>query len=79
MTQPSFSAAHTALLDRTPVPDGAVIRTADVDYELDGTALRALRDPDRRLGGAYVMNKQSTDLLGDHRPRRLIEAAYASL
>ena len=39
----------------------------------------AFADPDRRLAGAYVMNKQSTDLLGDHRPRRLIEAAYAAL
>ena len=39
----------------------------------------AFADPQRRLGGAYVMNKQSTDLLGDHRPRRLIEAAYAGL
>ncbi len=36
-------------------------------------------DPERRLAGAYVMNKQSTDLIGDARPRRLIEAAYASL
>jgi CubicO group peptidase (beta-lactamase class C family) len=39
----------------------------------------ALADPERKLAGAYVMNKQSTDLLGDRRPRRLIEAAYASL
>lgn len=39
----------------------------------------AFADPERKLGGAYVMNKQSTDLLGDHRPRRLIEAAYAGL
>ena len=39
----------------------------------------AFADPERRLGGAYVMNRQSTDLLGDKRPRRLIEAAYASL
>ena len=39
----------------------------------------AFADPQRKLAGAYVMNKQSTDLLGDHRPRRLIEAAYASL
>ena len=39
----------------------------------------AFADPERRLGGAYVMNKQSTDLLGDKRPRRLIEAAYARL
>jgi CubicO group peptidase (beta-lactamase class C family) len=36
-------------------------------------------DPDRRLGGAYVMNRQSAELIGDGRSRRLIEAAYASL
>ena len=36
-------------------------------------------DPERRLGGAYVMNKQSAQLLGDDRPRRLSEAAYAAL
>lgn len=35
-------------------------------------------DPQRRLGGAYVMNRQSTALIGDARPRRLIEAAYAA-
>ena len=34
-------------------------------------------DPERRLAGAYVMNRQSTQLLGDDRPRRLIEATYA--
>ncbi|MFL5297745.1 MAG: serine hydrolase domain-containing protein [Phenylobacterium sp.] len=39
----------------------------------------AFADPDRKLGGAYVMNRQSNDLLGDRRPRRLIEAAYAAL
>ena len=39
----------------------------------------AFADPERRLAGAYVMNKQSTDLLGDARPKRLIEAAYAAL
>ena len=33
-------------------------------------------DPERKLGGAYVMNRQSSDLLGDCRPKRLIEAAY---
>jgi CubicO group peptidase (beta-lactamase class C family) len=38
----------------------------------------AFADPERKLAGAYVMNKQSTQLLGDTRPRRLIEAAYAS-
>ncbi|UTP39524.1 beta-lactamase family protein [Phenylobacterium sp. LH3H17] len=39
----------------------------------------AFADPQTRLAGAYVMNKQSTDLLGDGRPKRLIEAAYACL
>ncbi|HEY8615239.1 serine hydrolase domain-containing protein [Phenylobacterium sp.] len=39
----------------------------------------AFADPDRRLAGAYVMNKQGTALMGDLRPRRLIEAAYAGL
>ncbi|HEY2751382.1 serine hydrolase domain-containing protein [Phenylobacterium sp.] len=39
----------------------------------------AFADPERTLGGAYVMNKQSADLLGDRRAKRLIEAAYASL
>jgi CubicO group peptidase (beta-lactamase class C family) len=36
-------------------------------------------DPDTGLAGAYVMNKQSAYLLGDPRPRRLIEAAYSCL
>lgn len=39
----------------------------------------AFADPDRKLAGAYVMNKQSNQLLGDDRARRLIEAAYAAL
>jgi CubicO group peptidase (beta-lactamase class C family) len=39
----------------------------------------AVADPQAKLGCAYVMNKQSTDLLDDHRPRRLIEAVYAGL
>jgi CubicO group peptidase (beta-lactamase class C family) len=38
-----------------------------------------LADPDRRLGFAYVMNRQSTYLLADPRPLRIIEALYASL
>jgi len=36
----------------------------------------AFADPERRLGGAYVMNRQSPDLLGDPRPKRLIAAIY---
>jgi len=36
-------------------------------------------DPERRIGGAYVMNRQSAELIGDARSRRLIEAAYAGL
>jgi CubicO group peptidase (beta-lactamase class C family) len=39
----------------------------------------AVADPAAKLGCAYVMNKQSTDLLGDRRPKRLIEAVYAGL
>ena len=39
----------------------------------------AFADPETGLAGAYVMNKQSTDLIGDARAKRLIEAAYASL
>lgn len=39
----------------------------------------AFADPQRRLGGAYVMNKQGVALMGDARPKRLIEAAYAAL
>jgi len=39
----------------------------------------AFADPERRLGGAYVMNKQGTALMGDARPKRLIELAYAAL
>lgn len=36
----------------------------------------AFADPERGLGGAYVMNKQGTALMGDPRPKRLIAAAY---
>jgi CubicO group peptidase (beta-lactamase class C family) len=39
----------------------------------------AFADPPTRLGCAYVMNKQGVQLLGDARPKRLIEAAYAAL
>ncbi len=36
-------------------------------------------DPDSGLHGAYVMNNQQNSLLGDIRPRRLIEAVYQSI
>ena len=39
----------------------------------------ALADPERGVGMAYVMNRQSAELLGDPRARRLIEAAYEGL
>jgi CubicO group peptidase (beta-lactamase class C family) len=39
----------------------------------------AFADPETRLAGAYVMNRQSTDLIGDARAKRLIEATYAGL
>jgi len=40
MVQASPSPAHAALLATTPVPAGAQIEVADVDYELDNTALQ---------------------------------------
>jgi CubicO group peptidase (beta-lactamase class C family) len=39
----------------------------------------AFADPERRVSGAYVMNKQSAELIGDARSRRLIDAAYSAL
>jgi CubicO group peptidase (beta-lactamase class C family) len=39
----------------------------------------AFADPDARVSGAYVMNRQSAELIMDHRSRRLIEAAYEAL
>ncbi len=39
----------------------------------------AFADPERGISGAYVMNRQSAQLIADPRARRLIEAAYASL
>ena len=42
-----------------------------------GSCLMA--DPERGLSCAYVMNRQSVHIIGDPRPRRLIEAVYAGL
>jgi len=39
----------------------------------------AMADPERRLSAAYVMNRQSTHLIGDPRPRRMLDALYESL
>lgn len=39
----------------------------------------AFADPERRLSGAYVMNRQSPHLIGDPRARRLIDAIYVGL
>ena len=39
----------------------------------------AMADPPRRLSAAYVMTRQSPHLIGDPRPRRLLEALYAAL
>jgi CubicO group peptidase (beta-lactamase class C family) len=39
----------------------------------------AFADPDRRVSGAYVMNRQSSLLLGDPRARKLIDTAYSCL
>jgi len=39
----------------------------------------AFADPARGVSGAYVMNKQGTELIGDPRAVRLIQAAYTAL
>ncbi|HXQ17348.1 MAG TPA: serine hydrolase domain-containing protein [Caulobacteraceae bacterium] len=39
----------------------------------------AFADPERGVSGAYVMNRQSAELISDARARRLIEAAYTAL
>lgn len=36
-------------------------------------------DPETKLACGYVMNRQTAELLGDQRPKRLIEAVYAAL
>lgn len=36
-------------------------------------------DPETRLSGAYVMNRQSPHLIGDPRPVKLIDAVYGAL
>jgi CubicO group peptidase (beta-lactamase class C family) len=39
----------------------------------------AFADPERRISGAYVMNRQSAELIADARAVALIDAAYASI
>jgi CubicO group peptidase (beta-lactamase class C family) len=39
----------------------------------------AFADPERGVSGAYVMNRQSAELIGDPRAKRLIGAAYEGL
>lgn len=39
----------------------------------------AFADPERRLSGAYVMNRQSSPLIDDPRAQRLIAATYAAM
>ena len=39
----------------------------------------AMADPERGLSAAYVMTRQSPHLIGDLRPKRLLEALYAAL
>jgi CubicO group peptidase (beta-lactamase class C family) len=46
-------------------------------YGWGGSCVMA--DPDRRLSAAYVMNRQSTRLIGDPRPVRLLRALYEAL
>ena len=46
-------------------------------YGWGGSCVMA--DPAQRLSAAYVMNRQSTALIGDPRAKRLLEAVYAAL
>jgi CubicO group peptidase (beta-lactamase class C family) len=46
-------------------------------YGWGGSCVMA--DPERRLSAAYVMNRQSTALIGDERAVRLLEALYGCL
>jgi CubicO group peptidase (beta-lactamase class C family) len=46
-------------------------------YGWGGSCVMA--DPQRRLSAAYVMNRQSTALIGDARAVRLLDALYAAL
>ena len=39
----------------------------------------AFADPERGVSGAYVMNRQSAELIADARAKRLIDAAYEAL
>ncbi|WP_426019130.1 serine hydrolase domain-containing protein [Brevundimonas sp. DWR2-3-1b1] len=39
----------------------------------------AMADPSRRLSAAYVMTRQSPHLIGDPRPKRLLQALYGAL
>ena len=39
----------------------------------------AFADPERGVSGAYVMNRQSAELIADPRSRRLIDATYEAL
>ena len=39
----------------------------------------AFADPRRGISGAYVMNRQSAELIADRRSRELIAAVYAAL
>jgi len=57
---PDLSPALTTLLSSVPLPDGAAITTAPVDYELDGTALQGILAVDaaseQRRSGVLVIH-----------------------
>ncbi len=84
MTQFPISAAHTALLDRTPVPEGAAIETADLDYDLDGTALRGYlafdgARPERRPGVLVVHDWGGVGEYVEVRSQMLARLGYVAL
>ena len=66
-------------LDRSLLPHDTVKGSQVLEPLFEFSGACAYADPERKLGGAYVMNRQGTALMGDVRPRWLIELAYAGL
>ena len=58
--------------------DGRVLLENDL-VRYDAFSYRVFADPETKLAGSYVMNRQDIHLIGDPRSRRLINAAYESL
>ena len=81
---PSLSGAHAALLAGEPIQAGAVIRTSDVDYDLDGTALRGYlavdaASTDRRPGVLVIHDWAGVGEYVQVRAQMLARLGYLAL